>query len=150
MGYYFAGNDITAILMLVFPVSIYAFINSDKSSKKDRNLFLIASSMTVVTNSLIGTKTSFLALFATSAVVIIYGIVMLAKNKESLYLKKFGVIILAAVIMTAAIIGLEFILQKSSFMETISESINSTGNILRKEGIETALLSGRQVKLKKL
>lgn len=148
MGYYFAGNDITAILMLVFPVSIYAFINSDKSSKKDRNLFLIASSMTVVTNSLIGTKTSFLALFATSAVVIIYGIVMLAKNKESLYLKKFGVIILAAVIMTAAIIGLEFILAKSSFMETISESIKSTGNILRKEGIETALLSGRQVKLK--
>jgi len=148
MGYYFAGNDITAILVLVFPISVSAFINSDKSDKKERNFFLVASSMTVVTNCLIGTKTSFLALFTTLAVIIVYGTVMLVKNKESLYLKKLGTMMLAAVIMAVVIIGLEFVLSKSSFMTTISQSIKSTGIILRKEGIETALLSGRQVKLK--
>jgi hypothetical protein len=104
--------------------------------------------MTVVTNSLIGTKTSFLALFTTCAVVIVYGTVILVKKKESLYLKKFGVIILSSLILAAVIIGLEFALSKASFMETISQSLRSTGIILRREGLQTALLSGRQVKLK--
>ncbi len=148
MGYYIAGNDITAVLMLVFPLSISAFMHTNKSNKKERNFYLVASSMTVVTNSLIGTKTSFLALFTTCAVVIVYGIVMLVKKKESLYLKKFGVIVLSSLILAAVIIGLEFALSKASFMETISQSLRSTGIILRREGLQTALLSGRQVKLK--
>jgi hypothetical protein len=148
MGYYIAGNDITAVLMLVFPLSISAFMHTDKTNKKERNFYLVASSMTVVTNSLIGTKTSFLALFTTCAVVIVYGTVILVKKKESLYLKKFGVIILSSLILAAVIIGLEFALSKASFMETISQSLRSTGIILRREGLQTALLSGRQVKLK--
>ena len=148
-GYYFAGNDITAILMLLFPVSIYSFINTTRTNKKDRNLFLIAAAMTMVTNSLIGSKTSFLALFATSAVVIIYGLWVLIKDKNSLYIKKFGVIVLTAVIMAGAIIGLEYLQKESSFAQTIKESIGSTGLIIEREGIETALLSGRQVKLEK-
>jgi hypothetical protein len=89
-----------------------------------------------------------LALFTTCAVVIVYGTVILVKKKESLYLKKFGVIILSSLILAAVIIGLEFALSKASFMETISQSLRSTGIILRREGLQTALLSGRQVKLK--
>lgn len=147
MGYYYAGNDITAVIMLLFPVSVYAFLSGSNFKNKDRNLYIAAAALSMVTMSLIGTKTSFIALFFTAAVIIVYSIIVLFKEKNALLLKRFAVIVVCALVMAGAIMGLELLFEKSSFLSTISTSIKSTGNIFNKEGLETALLSGRQVKL---
>ncbi len=165
MGYYYAGNDITAVLMLLPPVVASGYIkmamNKKREDRKEQYLLLIAASLSIVTNALIGTKTSFLSLFITAGVLILYSLFILIKEKNSAYLLRVLAIIVVAIVLSGIIIGSEALFKNiilklgsldpskdPSFLSKIAESLSTTDRIAQKEGISTAILSGRQAKLK--
>lgn len=143
-GFFYSGNDITAVLMALLPVAICSFLMLDRRKTGRAKYFYYAYSPAAVitTLCLIGTKTAFAAVGAAFVGLLGFALYLLAKKQNKTPLLRLGVILLICLLL----LGILAIFSSTLFDE-ISSSLANTGNIARREGMTTALLSGRQNKL---
>lgn len=143
-GFFYAGNDITAILTILLPLCIACTMKADLRKDK-RAVILPALAVSFTANALliIGSKTAFLALAVSCCIMLAAAIVFTVKNKNR------GIII--GYITGMAAFGLLFLLlmliSRSQLLDTISTSLAVTGTVAENEGVGAAMLSGRENKL---
>lgn len=143
-GFFYAGNDITAILTILLPLCIAGTMGLDlKLQRKSLILPALAVSFTANALLIIGSKTAFLALAASCCIMLAAAVVFTAKNKNRN-------IILGYIIGMAAF-GILFLLlmliSRAQLLDTISTSLAVTGTVAENEGMGAAMLSGRENKL---
>ena len=97
---------------------------------------------TIATLCLIGTKTAFAAVGVACGGLLGYSLYLLIAKKQKTPLIRLVIMALACLIL----LGILALFSGNLFAD-ISSSLNNTGNIARREGVTTALLSGRQNKL---
>ncbi len=143
-GFFYAGNDITAIMSLLFPICLAAALKCN--FKADRGtLILQACAIALGVNAMliIGSKTAFLSCAATAAIMFCAAAFFALKEKKSAYIVNY--------IIAAAAVGVVFLILNfiSGFQmaSTVSESITATEVLVETEGTGSAMLHGRGSKL---
>ncbi len=144
-GYFYSGNDITAIFMLLLPVATCYFMSRrpEELSRKSRILYTLASAFTCICLCLIGTKTAFLSVGVTMGVLLAYSVILMLMKKGSAPFKRIVmIVVIAGVVMVA------LSLANQSLFTDISESLGTTSQVVERDGTVTAIMSGRQDKLR--
>ncbi len=142
-GFFYSGNDITAILMAGLPVIMCAFMQLSSPSRKRYASYALSGSLTAICLMLIGTKTAFIAVIGASAVMICCALWRFSKGDRAPFRR-----LLVLLAVSLFIFALMALFSSESVFAEIRTSFMSTGNTMEKEGAATALLSGRQTKLK--
>ncbi len=144
-GFFYSGNDITAILMAGLPVVICGFMQRKDLSSRMFWAYDFSASLTAICLMLIGTKTAFIAVIAAAFVLGVCALWKLIAFKERLPIRRC--IIIAITMML--VFGVMALLSTESIFGEISASFSQTGTVMENEGAATALLSGRHTKLAK-
>ncbi len=147
-GFFYSGNDITAVLMLLlFMALLFLFTADRKSISRLRYIYLLASpALTIVSLLLIGTKTAFIAVGASIAVSGVFALCVLIKKKRAYALLRLVLLIVAV----AAVFSLLLFFRGSEVTGSIAASFGHIGEIYQEnEDITNTIFSGRQYKLKK-
>lgn len=139
-GFFYAGNDITAVMMLMLPVVLVGWLEQ-KTVRKAGYPWLqaVASALGLMSMLIIGTKTSFLAAGATLIAMGGYGVIVGVRKKDWQVLKRL-LVVLALVLVILLIL---MAVCEGSPLETIWKSFTVTQQIAENEDLETAVLSGR-------
>ena len=145
-GFFYAGNDITAILLLLMPISMAKFMRMDRKNLRipEFLLYLLPAPMAANAMLIIGTKTAFLAFAAAHAGLLIYALTAHFKGRDSHLLRGF----LWHIAAFAGIFGILLIFTKMEIFYGILMSLNIIGEIFEEEGADMVLLSGRQIKFR--
>ncbi len=143
-GFFYAGNDITAILTILLPLCIAGTMGLElRQQRRELILPCLAVSFTANALLIIGSKTAFLALGASCCIMLAAAIVFSVKNKNSH--------IIIGYIIGMAAFGILFLLlmliSRAQLLDTISTSLAVTGTVAESEGVGAAMLSGRETKL---
>lgn len=143
-GFFYSGNDITGMFMLLLPVATCYFLVLPEKilDKKSKFFYGIGPAMTIMCMCLIGTKTSFAAVFITIAAVLVYAIIHWKKTKDKTILKRLGYMALLLV-MVFCVVALA---SQNSVVEDIQKSLDGIADAAE-ESTATVLMSGRQHKL---
>lgn len=143
-GYFYSGNDITAVFMVLLPIVAANFISmKEKFFSAKSVLSIIAVALSVVSLLLIGSKTAFVAVIATLVLIALYTIFCIKKRGTSYLLKMLSLI--AAIILLLLILGC--IVSFDRLISDISLSYSVPAEYAADVGIEAAVLSGRDFKL---
>lgn len=141
-GFFYAGNDITAVLTALLPIVVARLMLMERKGHLGRTVFFaLASALGGNALLIIGSKTAFLAEMFTYGLLLLYAVAaLLRKDKHSAlgYLWALG-----------AMLGLfgVLLLLDGELWENIMVSLGITPQLWEEEGIETALFSGRIDKL---
>lgn len=167
-GFFYAGNDITAVMMLVLPIVLAGWMEQ-KNWKKPGHGWAQAAACALCFDSMliIGTKTAFLAAGVTAAAMGIYALVMgVTKKQWDMVLRLVIVAVLALALMLALTLGTALVQnikaaitgtdaprpvapnQSGSPLDTIKDSLAATNKYNETAGAETVIFSGRTAKLK--
>lgn len=144
-GFFYSGNDITAILMAGLPVVMCGFMQRKDLSDRMFIAYDLGSALTAICLMLIGTKTAFIAVIGAAAVMGACAIWKLLAFKDHLPIRRC----LILVVTMALVFGIMALLSTESIFGEISASFGQTATVMENEGAATALLSGRQTKLAK-
>ena len=167
-GFFYAGNDITAVMMLVLPVVLAGWMEQ-KNWKKPGYGWIQALACAFCFDSMliIGTKTAFLAAGVTAAAMGGYALVRaLTKKQWDMLVRLVIVAVLALAMMVLLTLGTALVQdikaslakedaprpvapnQSGSPLDTIKDSISATNKYNETAGAETVIFSGRTGKLK--
>lgn len=173
-GFFYAGNDVTAIMALLLPLCIVKVLRgreeSAEMSGKPAFLFLPALAAALSTNAMliIGSKTAFLAILIAYVAILLYVIVACIRNKSFAMLRDLGLILLIFAVIFLVLnlisclqtrsrlkeLGEEIgpfrlidIIRYSGTFQAIQDSAAATEIIAENEGLENAMFNGRTVKL---
>lgn len=143
-GFFYAGNDITAILALLFPLCLAKAMKADIRTNW-HSVILPACAVAWGVNAMliIGSKTAFIACGATAIVMLAVAIFFSAKEKNRLYLVNY----LIAAAATAVIFILLNTFTGFAVAASVNNSLDATGMLAEAEGAGSALLHGRWGKL---
>ena len=145
-GFFYAGNDITAVLALLLPLCVAALMQLDIRKAGAWKTVFYAAACGCGANALviIGSKTAFIAFGVTFALMLVIAVAAAIREK-SLCGETLGFIVaLGSALVVFAILML---LSGMELWYSIVSSYNVTGQLAETEGVSTALLSGRQNKL---
>ncbi len=144
-GFFYAGNDITAVLALLLPVCTARFMSMDrKASPRWRAaLYLTAGGLSANALMIIGSKTAFIAVAVNYAVMLGAALIPLVREKKTHTALGFAEALGAAL----AVFGILMLLSGMELWHSIVGSFNATGELAEREGVQSAMLSGRNVKL---
>ena len=169
-GFFYAGNDITAILTVLLPITIAAEMRSAKTAKEmsGRARFGIVPALAagLAANALmvIGSKTAFIALILSFLVMLVVAVVYSSREHSRepvngfLFVVLFTVVISLIINLISVLQNLPEILQEygritlrgiysSSMFSTVMSSMVATEDIFLVEDIGTGLFNGRLLKL---
>lgn len=139
-GFFYAGNDITAVMMLMLPVVLVGWLEQKQVRKAGWPwIQAVASAMCLMSMLIIGTKTAFLAVAVTLLAMAGYGLFDGVKGKNWQVIKRLAVVVL----LLLALLLLLLLICENSPLETIWKSFTVTQQLAEKEDLETAVLSGR-------
>lgn len=145
-GYFTSANDVTAVFVILLPLSIAMLLDMDKSAKLiNKLIYYFTPAVSIVTMCLIGSKTAFLAAGFTMLVMLIASLVT-KKGSRGTKLLRFLImliIILLIFLLLCLFVG------RDKIIHDIYESLIAPFLFARNEDVETAVLSGRDNKLKK-
>jgi hypothetical protein len=143
-GFFYAGNDITAVLALLLPINVAKFMTMDrKSASKTKNvLYALSGALGGNALMIIGSKTAFIAVAVTYALMLVCAIVCLCKGRD----KAVAVSFVWAAVAALGVFALLMLLSGMELWYSIVGSFAVTGELAENEGVETAILSGRQYK----
>ena len=141
-GFFYAANDVTAILSLLLPLTLAMTMRDGR--RRFPALPLLACALTANTLLIIGSKTAFLALAVSFVLLLLYTFAASCKARSAALWKGYLLALLASVI----VFGLLMLLSGGGLFETIQTSFGITGTLAENEGAEMALLSGRGDKLR--
>lgn len=144
-GFFYAGNDITAVLALLLPLCTARYMSMDRRCHPRLRpaLYLIAGGLSANALMIIGSKTAFISVGANYIVMLVAALVPFAREKKTHTLFGFAE-------ASGAALGIFGILMALSGMElwySIVGSLSATGELAEREGMQSAMLSGRNVKL---
>lgn len=145
-GFFYSGNDITAVMMMILPLTLAAFYRLGALREAGWKRWLchvLPPAFTVTALLLIGTKTAFLSLGAVLAVAGLWALWRLI-HRDGRPLLRFACVMLA-VLATLLVLKL---FAPSDVTKTISDSFEKPGNTAGEIGTVNTILSGRQIKLK--
>ena len=150
-GFFYAGNDITAALLLLTPLTLAVWIDPERTkSGALRRAACAVNALSLCAMLLIGTKTSFLALGVTYAAFFLFGLIRMCRRRGgSVFLRVLAVVCIAALIL----LMMMFVGKLDPF-ETILGSLRGVQDyvdivdIENGRGVETILLSGRTATLR--
>lgn len=145
-GIYYSGNDITATLMLITPITLCNYLSLSRYERlgwKRWAFYGLAPALSTLCLLLIGTKTAYMAVAICVVLIVLYGIfrkLRCSRSDRTL----LGVVIYALAVLVSMAL-LSFVAQHSVF----ASILNSFGGIdsAAKESTQTLVLSGRQIKL---
>lgn len=141
-GFFYAGNDITAILILLLPLSMAQLM---RSSVSDGWVPLLSRALPfalgLITLLVIGSKTAFLSAGVTVAAMFLFAIVT-SFRKNRAYLR----MVLIVLAVCIALFGVLLLFCPGLF-DTIRTSLSTIVQVLKTEDLVNALLSGRQYKM---
>ena len=171
-GFFYAGNDVTAIMALLLPLSIVKVLRGREESSemngKPRFLFWPALAAALSANAMlmIGSKTAFIALVFDFLAIFIFALVSKLRGKSQFMLKdylRFFALFLAIFLVLNLISCFQVRSQlakegelepfrlsdifKYGTLQAILESANATELIAENEGLENAMFNGRHIKL---
>lgn len=146
-GFFYAGNDVTAILLLLTPISMAKFMSMqrNKASGKELLLYLLPAPLAANTLMIIGTKTAFLAIAACYLFLFLYALLTLILRKEKHLIIGYG-------IQLATFAGVFLVLNlftKMGVYNGILESLGVNAELIVEEGVDAALTSGRTLKVQR-
>jgi hypothetical protein len=145
-GFFYSGNDITAVLMLLLPLCFGVLFQLPRKEKQGKlAVYTLAPAVALVALLLIGTKTAYLAIAGSAVVMLAYAIFVAVRQKNRVCLARFGLVCAAF----AVIFGGLMLLSQASLAGDIRRSLTMTGTIADESGIAGAILSGRNHKLAK-
>lgn len=144
-GFFYSGNDITAILMAGLPVVMCGFMQRKDLSSRMFWAYDLSAALTAICLMLIGTKTAFIAVIAAAFVLGACAIWKLVAFKERLPIRRCIILVITMML----VFGIMALLSTESIFGEISASFSQTGTVMENEGAATALLSGRHTKLAK-
>lgn len=143
-GFFYSGNDITAILMLLLPLAVIFYLRlPDGLKRRQRFFWLYAPSATIACLLVIGTKTAFLAILITMIALYIYAIRRKKLEGEGRYLRRMHHVLLAFL----TIFALMILLSQGAAFFGLALSFDKIKEIQEDMGFLGMLLSGRQNKL---
>ncbi len=146
-GFFYAGNDISAVMMLMLPVVLVGWLEQKDVRKAGWPWAqAVGAAMGMLSMLIIGTKTAFLALGVTVVVMTGYGLFSGLREKDWRIVKRMAVVIL----LVLALLLVLMIVCEDSPLVTIWKSFTVTQQLAEKEDIDTALLSGRTNTLDKV
>lgn len=143
-GYFYSGNDITAVMTVTLPLAVASFVEmKDKLFTKRSIVPFIAPAMTIVSLLLIGSKTAFIAAIGTFALLFLFTLFTIRKNGKA----RIGRLLwlLLVVLILFAILGC--IVSFHRLYGDISVCFDTPASVAEDEGLEVAVLSGRTTKL---
>ncbi|MGM9638693.1 MAG: O-antigen ligase family protein [Butyricicoccaceae bacterium] len=144
-GFFYSGNDITAILMAGLPVVLCAFLQRRDLDGRHFAAYDLSAALTAICLMLIGTKTAFIAVIVTFAVLAACALWRFFGCRERVPVRRMLILL----VTMALVFGLMALFSTESIFGEIRTSFQSSGNTWEKEGAATALLSGRQLKLRR-
>jgi len=144
-GFFYSGNDITAVLLLLLPL---AFASLYRLEKARGNLWgwvcrVLPPAFTIAALLLIGTKTAFLGLGAIGVVMFCWALWRFLRKKERVPVLRFLCVIMG-VLLTLLVLKL---FAPTDIGNTITKSFEHTGEVAPSIGLINSILSGRQIKL---
>ena len=143
-GFFYSGNDITAVLMVLLPLCFVTYMLMDKTlPRKHQYFYLLAPATAICALFLIGTNTAYLAIIATVLTFFINALVHKKKQQDKSRLKSFGKIMLATVI----VFGVMTAISAANFWLEFRDAIEAMGAHWRENPTLVSLISGRDVKL---
>ena len=142
-GFFYSGNDITAILMAGLPVVLCAFCQKKTQDIKVLLGYDLSAAFTAICLLLIGTKTAFIAVIAAIGAMGAAALWRAFADKDKSILIRMVVMGLTMLLVFAVMA----LFASDSIFAEIKTSFTHTTEVLDNEGAATALLSGRQVKL---
>lgn len=141
-GFFYAGNDITAIMTLLLPLCLAKLMRSDISIRKpawETALPCLAIAFAVNAMLIIGSKTAFLSCGATAVIMLAAAVYFGRREKSSRCIKGY----LAALISTALVFLVLNILSGFQLMAVVNDSLAATDILAETEGAGSAMLHGR-------
>ncbi len=139
-GFFYAGNDISAVMMLMLPVVLVGWLEQTDAKKAGWAWAqAVGAAMGVLSMLIIGTKTAFLAIAATLLAMAGVGLYNGLKLKQWQVIRRLAVVLVLVLIMLLLLM----LVCEGSPLETIWKSLVVTQQLAEKEDIDTALLSGR-------
>lgn len=144
-GFFYAGNDITAVLALLLPLCTARFMEMDrKGAPRSRvALYLVAGGLSANALMIIGSKTAFIAVAVNYGVMLAAALLPLVREKKKHTLIGFAEALGAAL----AVFIILMLLSAAELWQSIADSFAVTGQVVELDGIERAMLSGRSAKL---
>ena len=141
-GFFYAGNDVAGIAMLLLPLAFAVLLQRDKIDRKAIP-YVLAPGLGITTLLLLGTKTAFLAAGATVGAVLLFALIGSVLEKNTRLLRRFGLALLAF----AAIYLLFTLLTGGALADTIVRSLTIAGDHVEAASTSDAVFSGRTDKL---
>ena len=151
-GFFYAGNDITAALLLMTPLTLAVWIGRDYASPKAlRAACCAVNALSLCAMLIIGTKTSFLAVSAIYLTFAVFGTV------RGLGRRQWGALLRLLALLGCALLALLLmrLIGRLDPFQTILNSIRGVEDyvdlvdIENGRGVETILLSGRTATLRR-
>jgi len=143
-GFFYAGNDISAVLFLLMPVIAAALMSMERKHPGRTALYALAVGCGANALFIIGSKTAFLAVALTFLVLLICAVrsvvrLGFSQSEAGGYLMCVGA--------AAAVFFALMLLSDFALWDSIVSSFSATGEVAKQEGTRAALMSGRQFKL---
>ncbi len=143
-GFFYSGNDITAILLLLLPLAIAYYLQSPGGLRRRERLFrLYAPAATLACLLVIGTKTSFLALLLPLGAFYVYSFRQRRQTPGLPLVKRMNRLTLAFLLIFVLMI----LLSQGAAFFGLALSIGTLKDIMDDMGLGGMLLSGRGAKL---
>ncbi len=140
-GFFYSGNDITAVLMLLLPLSLTAYLRLEgKPAAKIRLFWLLPPAITIAALLIISTKTSFIAVGIVLLTFFFYTWYRGYKEKGYRLLRRFGMVTLTF----AGIFILISLASQAAIFLDIGFSLSKLRRIQESTGLDGLIFSGRQ------
>ena len=137
-GFYYAGNDITVVMMLILPILLCSWMEKKGKNGLWDYLRAAAAALCVVAMIIIGTKTSFVTLAVIGGVMLVYAIIDVFRAKSPAMLLRF-----AAVGILAAMAFFLISLTEADPAATVKDTVAATGQYAETGDAQQVVLSGR-------
>jgi len=139
-GFFYAGNDITAIMTLLLPLCLAKVLKTDLSGcKKPLILPCLAIAFSVSAMLIIGSKTAFLSCAVTALLMFAAAVFFCWREKTWSYILRY----LTALVATAIVFLILNIATGFHLLSVVNESIAATDILAETEGTGSAMLHGR-------
>ena len=142
-GLFFSGNDVAALMMLLLPVILCGILELEDLRSLRGAAYLLTASCCVSAMLVLGTKTTFLSVGVTLAGTALYAAAHGVRRHSADYISRFGVFLL----VFAVFFGVISLISGNRIGRLIYSSFTFTGEYIEASGVETAILSGRTMKL---
>lgn len=143
-GYFYSGNDITAVLTVTLPIAAASFIELDgKLFSKKAVIAVLAPALAIASLLLIGSKTAFIAAIGTCLLILAFALVRLRRDGSERIKRLLWLILVVLVIFVilGCIVGF------GRLYGDISVCFDAPSAVAEDKGLEVAVLSGRSSKL---